>query len=115
MTRDLEIVLASARTLAPEHLPHLLGALEEIRTTAFARLIAPAPSQAQPDELLDIREAARRLGVSKEYLYRNHPRLNFTRRVGRRVLFSAQGIEKYIQHGHGLRAKRGGGTMNLAP
>ena|ERR1019366_4311990 len=74
-----------------------LGELEEIRCTAMARLTAPAPVQSQADELLNAAEAARRLGISQDYLYRHHCDFPFTRRVGRRLLFSALGIEKYIK------------------
>jgi len=99
VTRELEPALDAARRLPPNELPRLLGDLEEVRATALARLTAPAPQQqAQPDELLDVAEAARRLGVSTQYLYRHHPRLPFTRRVGRKLLFSALGIAQYLRH-----------------
>ena len=91
------MLLEQARTLAPEELPRLLGDLEEVRATAVARLVAPAQSPAAPDELLEVPEASRRLGVSPGYLYRHHARLPFTRRVGRKLLFSASGIEEYIR------------------
>jgi excisionase family DNA binding protein len=96
MRSELQGVLAQARTLEPEELPRLLGELEEVRATALARLSAPAPA-APPDELLDMPEAAARLSLSAEYLYRNSKRLPFTRRVGRRVLFSSAGIDAYLK------------------
>jgi hypothetical protein len=97
MRPELEIALTVARTLMPEEVPRFLGQIEEIRTTALARLTAPVPAQHSPDELLDVREAARRLGVSPNYLYHNHHRLPFTRRMGRNLLFSADGIQTYIR------------------
>jgi predicted DNA-binding transcriptional regulator AlpA len=83
---------ASSRSWRPE----LLGDLEEIRATAIARLSSPAVPPPE-DELLDVEEAARRLGMSKDYLYRNHAALPFVRRMGKRLLFSSRGIEKYIK------------------
>src|SRR5580704_18419309 len=59
----------SARTLPSEELPRLLGDLEEVRATALARLVAPPPAHTGPDELIDVQEASRRLGVSTDYLY----------------------------------------------
>jgi predicted DNA-binding transcriptional regulator AlpA len=63
----------------------------------MARLTAPPPAQSQADELLSAPEAGRRLGISQDYLYRHHSDFPFTRRLGRRLLFSALGIEKYIR------------------
>jgi excisionase family DNA binding protein len=97
MRDEFQNVLRAARELPVDALPRLLGDLEEIRATAMARLTAPVPAASQLDELLDVDEAARRLGTSKDYLYRNHARLPFTRRIGRSLRFSALGIEKYIR------------------
>lgn len=97
MRTELQAVLGVVRELPAGELPHLLGELEEIRCTAMARLAAPSSVQSQADELLSAPEAARRLGISQDYLYRHHRDFPFTRRVGRRVLFSALGIEKYIK------------------
>ena len=98
MRNDLQLVLRAATELPAGELPRLIGELEEIRVTAMARLIGPAPAQPQQhDELLDTAQAAHRLGISKDFLYRNHRDFSFTRRVGRRLLFSSAGIEKYIR------------------
>src|SRR5271163_4632750 len=98
MRDELQLVLMAARELPNGELPRLLGELEEIRVTAMARLTAPAPALSpHHDELLDTAEAAHRLGISKDFLYRNHRDFPFTRRVGRRLLFSSLGIEKYIR------------------
>ena len=98
MREELQNVLRAVRELPVEQLPRLLGDLEEIRVTAMARLTSPAPTQAQrADELLVVTEAARRLGLSKDYLYRHSHEFPFTRRVGRKLLFSALGIEKQIK------------------
>ncbi len=97
MRPELEPILSSARQLSPEELPRLLGDLEEIRTTALARLTAPALQPQSPDAMLDVEEAAVRLGTSRSYLYRHHKRFPFTRRMGRSLRFSANGIEQYIR------------------
>jgi predicted DNA-binding transcriptional regulator AlpA len=105
MRPELELALAAARTIAPEALPRLLGDLEEVRTTALARLSAPI-SQCVPDVLLDVNGAAERLGVSAGYLYRNHRCFPFVRRMGRNLRFSSVGIEEYIRHRSTLTPKR---------
>ena len=74
MRSELQTALMAAQELPEDELPRLLGELEEIRCTATLRL-----------------------GVSQDYLYRHHRDFPFTRRIGRRLLFSALGIEKYIR------------------
>ena len=94
---ELQHALTAAKELAAEELPRLLGELEEIRCTALARLTAPVSFIRPRDELLDVAEAAERLGISKDYLYRHHDKFPFTRRMGRGLRFSALGIEQYIK------------------
>jgi excisionase family DNA binding protein len=99
MSPDLEKHLRTVRELASveplTELPRLFGALEEIRATAQIRLLQPAPTPIQ-DTLLDVHEAAELLGMGRDYLYRNHNKFSFTRRMGRRLLFSSEGIQQYI-------------------
>jgi hypothetical protein len=97
MQPELQTVLMRVKEIPVEDLPRLLGDLEEIRCTAMARLAAPAPVASQSDELLDVDGAARRLGISKDYLYRHHARFPFTRRMGKRLLFSSFGIDCHIK------------------
>ncbi len=92
-----EDILKAARELPGEDLPGLIGQLEAAKATAWARLMAPAPAQTDHDELLNVSEAARRLGVSEDYLYSHHKGYPFTRRQGRKLLFSALGIDKHIK------------------
>jgi hypothetical protein len=91
-----ERLLRAARELPAEELAGFIGQLETAKATAWARLTAPAPSSAH-DELLDVATAAARLGVSQDYLYRHAEEYSFTRRQGRKLLFSALGIEKHIR------------------
>ena len=92
--------------LAPEQIPAVLGELEELKAAAWAQLLAPngrSPFgiQEAADELVNAREAARRLGLSVDYLYRFSRRLPFVVRIGRRVRFSSRGIERYIERRQG--------------
>jgi predicted DNA-binding transcriptional regulator AlpA len=88
-----------AGELPPAELPRLLGSLAEAYAICFSRLMThpTAPVQAHSDQLLDVEEASRRLGISRNYLYRHSAEFGFTRRIGRAVRFSAQGIERHIQ------------------
>jgi predicted DNA-binding transcriptional regulator AlpA len=109
MREELQGALLAARDLPVKDLPEFIGALEEVRVTAMLRLSAPTPASTQNDQLLNAAEAAQRLGMSKDWLYHNHSVFPFTRRVGRRLLFSALGIDKYIRqqiHSDGKTVKR---------
>ena len=92
-----EDILQAARELPVEELPGLIGQLETAKATAWARLAALSNGTHHHDELLDVEAAAARLGVSRDYLYRHHSQYSFTRRQGRKLLFSAVGIEKHIR------------------
>jgi excisionase family DNA binding protein len=48
-----------------------------------------------PDVNVDVREASRLLGISPRYLYREARSLPFARRIGRRLLFSKSGLERW--------------------
>jgi predicted DNA-binding transcriptional regulator AlpA len=108
MTPELQAVLNVARNLTPEELPRLLGEIETVRAVAWSRLTLPAATGNQQvrDELLDVDAAASRLGMSASYLYRNHKRFSFSRRVGRSLRFSSEGIDGYIQESGVLTPKR---------
>jgi hypothetical protein len=80
-----------------EAIPQLRGELAQLDTLLLGRLLAAGQDQGAPeDQLLAVQEAATRLGCSPDYLYRHHSRFPFTRRVGRKLLFSARGLEKHI-------------------
>jgi predicted DNA-binding transcriptional regulator AlpA len=86
-------------TPAPE-LPQLIGDLEAARAAAWARLTAPAadkPSEALGQEArnLDVAEAAKRLGMSRDWLYRHASKLPFAVRIGRRVVFDSVALERW--------------------
>jgi predicted DNA-binding transcriptional regulator AlpA len=93
--RSLEPALEEARTVAPAELPRFLGDLAEVAATAQQRLCAPAPVQ-PADELLSVRQAAAKLGCSVDFLYKRGS-FPFARRLGRKLMFSSNGIEKYLR------------------
>ena len=107
MRDSLKSALEHAQTLTLDDLPAFLGELEQIRVTALARLSAPVAAPTQPDERVDITTAAKRLGVSTSYLYRNHRRLAFCKPEGRKLLFSARGIEQHIKKSRRKKSERG--------
>ena len=96
MRAALQPAIELARTLVPDQLAEFLGELEIVRVTALARLAAPAV-ELPPDRNLDVREASKRLHVSQSYLYRHAERFPFLRKEGRKILFSSNGLEIYLQ------------------
>jgi excisionase family DNA binding protein len=82
-----------------DELPALIGRLEAAKAAAWARLtVQTLPSRndrPDADRNLSVEQAAHRLGVSKDYLYRHAERFPFTLRIGRRLLFSARGLDKW--------------------
>jgi len=88
--------------LPPEAVPVMLGELERLRAILWVRLTAgnhdgQSQSARDGDRLLDVDEAARKLGKSKDYIYRHADDYPFTVRDGRSLRFSEQGIEKFIR------------------
>jgi excisionase family DNA binding protein len=75
-----------------------------VAQSALVGCLLRAPSMAtampdgqQEDQLLDVDEAADRLGTSTDYLYRHSGKLPFTVRIGSRLRFSARGIDRFIR------------------
>jgi|HubBroStandDraft_1064217.scaffolds.fasta_scaffold45274_3 hypothetical protein len=92
----LNPALEDARTLPADKLPRLMADLEEVRCTALARLSAPSqPAPATQDTLLTCKQAAKLLSCSTDTLYRGN--FEFTRRLGRKKLYSLRGIEEYLR------------------
>jgi hypothetical protein len=109
---ELRFALKIAQELPAQEIPRLLGEIEEIRCTAMARLSAQLylPTE-ESDELLGVEEASRKLGVSKDFLYRRGRHFPFVRRMGRKLLFSKLGIERHIAKVDPLNVKRRGSTL----
>ncbi len=98
---NLEQALAAAATIPLPELPSFLGQLREIEATALARLHAIQDSRAsvEPEQLIDVTEAAKRLSVSKDYLYRNWKKLPFAQKYEWGVRFRAKGVDQFIHNG----------------
>lgn len=87
-----------------EDIPALRGELARFDTLLLSRLLSNGHghADAQPDRLLDAKEAAEMLGTSEDYMYRHAARLPFTVRLGQKQLrFSQAGIERYIHQRSG--------------
>jgi predicted DNA-binding transcriptional regulator AlpA len=56
-----------------------------------------SPSVSTPGQLLTVKEAAARLGISPFTLYQNARRYPFTVRIGRALRFSESGLAVWIQ------------------
>lgn len=98
-TDALSVLSAGADQVPDRQLPAALVHLAAVQTNLAARLADSAiPTRANAeDRLLNVRQAAEKLGMKVGWLYRNAPRLPFTVRVSpRRVRFSEQGINEYI-------------------
>jgi len=55
------------------------------------------PAAEQPDRLLTAEDAAKRLGVSRRYIYSHADTYAFTRRLGPKTLrFSERGLERWL-------------------
>jgi len=89
-----------------EAIPALLCQLPAVQSALAARLLSgPAPAggpEPEADALLEVGEAARRLGTTRDWLYCHAHHLPFTVRMGPRQLrFSAKGLERYIRQRQG--------------
>jgi len=93
---------ARASTLPPATLQALLCRLATVQGVLFGALLTATAHVStavpqEPDRLLDVQEAAERLGVSTDWLYRHARRLPFVVRNGRLLRFSSQGIDRFIK------------------
>lgn len=96
---DLDRAVAE---LPPEQLPHLIGLLGILAAKAQLRLLAgSAKPSRQEDQLLAVAEASKKLGMTKDYLYRHAETFPFSVRVtARQLRFSLKGIDEYIARQH---------------
>lgn len=82
-------------------IPALLTQLSAVQACMAARLVATSQettNRASSDALLNVNDAAARLGPSPDWLYRRTKMLPFVVRVGGRVRFSANGIDRFIRN-----------------
>jgi excisionase family DNA binding protein len=88
---------AGLRALA-EALPQGAAVTVTVPREALIALLGQEPPKASPTDsarLLDVDEVAARLGVKKQFIYRNKQSLGAVR-VGRAVRFSEQAVGKYL-------------------
>jgi predicted DNA-binding transcriptional regulator AlpA len=93
---------ARISTLPREAIAELRGQIAKLDTLLFSRLLASEQPQSctDGDRLLDVAEAAAKLGLSRDALYRNdYP---FVVKIGNRRRFSGRGIEKFIRNRTGF-------------
>ncbi len=71
-----------------------------LRLSLVTAAIAVRNHEGNHDRLLAVEEAARKLGCSKDRLYRHPPEFSvFERRLGRQLRFSEIEIDRYISRG----------------
>jgi excisionase family DNA binding protein len=89
-----------------EAIPATLAQLAAVQSMLAARLIETqegdkGAEHTAGDRLLTVEEAAERLGVARDFLYRRTARLPFTVRLGRAVRFSESGLTRWIRSRNG--------------
>ena len=91
-------LLRAVAEVSPAELPAFVGALAQAQAVALARLTTPRPEDHGAevrDGNISVEEAARRLGVSPSYLYKNAKSLPFVVRIGRRLVCSPSRLERW--------------------
>jgi excisionase family DNA binding protein len=89
---------AAAAALTLEQVAEAIGQLERIKALLWLRLSTGGGDAATAeDRLLTAEDAAQRLGISMDTLYRKAKRFSFTVRIGHQVRFSFNGISQYIK------------------
>jgi len=93
-----------AKLLPRELIPQLRGELARLDTILLCRLVAHdselPPCRPEEDRLLSLSEAAAKLHLSSDALYRNdYP---FVVKIGKRRRFSEKGIEKFSRSRSGF-------------
>lgn len=75
----------------------VVGELEAIKFMVWtANAAPPAAPPIEKDVLLTAADVHRQTTLSARWLYRHADALPFTRRVGRKVLFSSSGLAKWL-------------------
>ena len=102
---DLERAIPDLADIPPDAVPealarvaHLQSRLAALGAGLVALVLAQAtarPAQSEPDRLLSVEEAAQVLGVSEDWVYKHKRELPAVRN-GRRLLFSAMRLQRYV-------------------
>jgi len=90
---------ARVATVPPGRIPALLSQLSALQGAMAARLISADRDEpmSSEDTLLTVDQAAERLGVSTDWLFRRSRTLPFVVRLGRHLRFSNRGIDRYLR------------------
>ena len=94
---------AAIPTMPATLYPELLGNLTRLDAQVRQRMnqdltaILSSPPIPKEDRLLNVAEAAAKLGVTKDHLYHKADRYSFTMRIGSRLRFSLLGMEKWMR------------------
>jgi|HubBroStandDraft_1064217.scaffolds.fasta_scaffold442832_2 hypothetical protein len=96
LLNDPERILALPKDVIAE----LRGQIAKLDTLLLSRLLTGEQPQPGTDRLLTAGEAAVKLGLPKDALYRNE--YPFMVRIGSRRRFSDKGIEKFIRNRTGM-------------
>lgn len=91
--------------LPAEDLPEVLAAVERVRARVWMRMNRPpepstngndGPKEA--DQMLTVKDVAKRLSVDPDWLYRRSDSLPFARKLSDRTLrFSERGLERWLE------------------
>ncbi len=93
-----------AGRMSPDELADAIADLERAKALLSIRLNTLTASRPQePDRLLTPEEAARRLGVSLETVYRKAKNLPFRVKIGGNLRFSSRGLDAFIRSRCGQR------------
>ena len=96
MRPELEKLLPLARSLHAEEVDEFVGDLERIKICALSILMKPVVNP--PDELLDAKQLAARLGTSVSFVYHNLEKYkSFAKHQGRAKRWSANGLARYMK------------------
>ena len=79
-------------------IPALLARLSSLQTAIAARLMVTGEKTVETDNMLTIEQAAERLGVSADWIYRRSKKLPFIVRLGRNVRCSARELDRFLRN-----------------
>ncbi len=91
----LDELIAGANPASRDEAVSLMGLLAAAQIR-LAKIVADLAMSQTEDRLLDVDEAAQKLGVQPGWLYRRTRNLPFLVRLDGQIRFSAAGIDRYI-------------------
>jgi predicted DNA-binding transcriptional regulator AlpA len=96
---DLTVDPPLAKDLSSEEAANMLTQLTAVQQTLTAQVVSSKGSNTEDteDRLLNIDEAAQRLSMTTDWLYRNWKNFVFARKISGQLRFSSQGIDRYIK------------------